>query len=698
MSDLTALMERVESIDGNVSEIVGIMKKTDGVSSPTVTMDFTKMGETTTCYETTSDIPFSLNIFEDLPQQLVVTDPLRVQAESFGSELGSIVFEGFKTNFNVEKIGMILEKIPIGIPFNFEYDRTNGMNTSVGFLDNEAFMNSEVINEENEFQNNLISGLAGIVSAIVTFNPANFFTGYQITSDALELKNDAKEYDTLYHYDKLEEKFELLTGTILNSISDGIVPSEKQLINDSLKKTKTGLSNLLLQDDWEQVLSADEANVLEMTKKAIFLLENELSKKSDSMDLTNVANILAFTELPGYQNIMKIATTDNQFLPEDKKASDVLPFPEMVDFSIQQIKLQEYLADHISKLPVAEKNDKQNGVDSAFLSSIFEPYLKRDYEVIKILEQNLSSYTEKLSLLVEQINDRMTISATLNNEQTEHSTSSSRRTRRLRSRGSDLEVVDNNPVSFVYSRTNSLNSAVERVQRGTNRAILTDTSSSQSSSSQITASTEIDGQMNVFSEGLESVTGSLNNFMSKLVTSAAGLLETLNPVNILSGWIGALNSGLQGLISAINPISAIFKGINKALAPVLTRLMKPLEHLGFIIGKALIPVVEALIPVFTGLAYFVANIWNAIATVLNMVLGIFGVQIKTINFDKSYEEEQSQTLSDMTNTAGYHQPIQNTFNTTFTGNTVLDTDDEAMGKFAEKFLQYVREHDIEVVT
>ncbi len=81
-----------------------------------------------------------------------------------------------------------------------------------------------------------------------------------------------------------------------------------------------------------------------------------------------------------------------------------------------------------------------------------------------------------------------------------------------------------------------------------------------------------------------------------------------------------------------------------------------------------------------------------------MVLGIFGVQIKTINFDKSYEEEQSQTPSDMTNTAGYHQPIQNTFNTTFTGNTVLDTDDEAMGKFAEKFLQYVREHDIEVVT
>jgi len=250
----------------------------------------------------------------------------------------------------------------------------------------------------------------------------------------------------------------------------------------------------------------------------------------------------------------------------------------------------------------------------------------------------------------------------------------------------------------VYSRTNSLSSAVERIHENTNRTILTDTNSSGNGSLQTASLAEIDSGMTGFSEGLESVTGSMNSFVSKLATSAAGLLENLNPVNILSSWIGSLSSGIQGLISAINPISAIFTGINKALSPVLSRLVKPLEHLGFIIGKALIPVVEALMPVFAGLANIIAGIWNAFATVINVMLGWLGVNIPTINFDESWEEEEDQTLSDMTNTAGYHQPIQNTFNTTFTGNTVLDTDDEAMGKFAEKFLQYVREHDIEVVT
>lgn len=214
--------------------------------------------------------------------------------------------------------------------------------------------------------------------------------------------------------------------------------------------------------------------------------------------------------------------------------------------------------------------------------------------------------------------------------------------------------------------------------------------------SQMDAFAGTNPKMTELNDATASATSSLNTFEAKLAQAGASLLETLNPINIVSGWIGSLNSGLQGLISAIDPIAAIFRGINKALAPVLDRLMEPLEHLGYIIGKALIPVIEALIPVFTGLAYIVAGIWNALASVLNMILGIFGVAIPLINFQDSWEEEQS-TPSDMTNTAGYHQPVYNTFNVTFTGNTVLDSDDEAMETLAEKFLQYCREHDIEVV-
>jgi len=248
------------------------------------------------------------------------------------------------------------------------------------------------------------------------------------------------------------------------------------------------------------------------------------------------------------------------------------------------------------------------------------------------------------------------------------------------------------------SNQNAVQTAIERITNNQGKATLNkDGTLTGILQEQMDAFAGTDPKMTELNNATASATSSLNTFEAKLAQAGASLLETLNPINIVSGWIGSLNSGLQGLISAIDPIAAIFRGINKALAPVLDRLMKPLEHLGFIIGKALIPVVKALIPVFEAVANIVAAIWNAIASELNLILGLFGKTIPLINFQDSWEEEQS-TPSDMTNTAGYHQPVYNTFNVTFTGNTVLDSDDEAMETLAGKFLQYCREHDIEVVT
>jgi len=125
MSDLTALMERVESIDGNVSEIVRYMSSSHTSSVPSVTMDFSKTGDATDYHGNTQESSFasnySINILEDLSRQFVVTDPLRIQAERFGSDLGTVVFEGFKTTFNVEEISKLITDKSSNIPFNSTY-------------------------------------------------------------------------------------------------------------------------------------------------------------------------------------------------------------------------------------------------------------------------------------------------------------------------------------------------------------------------------------------------------------------------------------------------------------------------------------------------------------------------------------------------------------------------------------------------
>ncbi len=249
----------------------------------------------------------------------------------------------------------------------------------------------------------------------------------------------------------------------------------------------------------------------------------------------------------------------------------------------------------------------------------------------------------------------------------------------------------------LVSSTEQVNQTLKNIQNGTNTAAL-------KSPEQLTGLYQdkfnVEGaytSLDALGDKSDETTNALDSFEAKLLTALSGVAETLNPLNIVTGWIGSLQSGLQGLISAIDPIAAIFRGINKALKPVMDKLMKPLEHLGFLIGKALIPVVQFLAKVFEGVAYIIAGVWNALASVLNVMLGWLGVAIPMINFGESWEGQETET-DEMSNTAGWHQPINNTFNVTFTGNTVLDTDDEAMELLASKFLQYCREHDIEVVT
>ncbi len=679
MSDLTTLMERVESIDSNVSEIVGYLKKTDVPKS---------LWAYSTDPFKNSTFSVDTNFLEDLSGNL--NGSSIDLAESIGGQIKmpTPVSISFEVDKNQDSLMKLLKDSP---PFAGELIQAAG-ESSLAYGMSIMFNDLKPGNIEEGVLKQVIASTLGVAAGAITGSPTvgSMVYGITIAVEEVLLKKDTEDY-----FKDLSLKtwgFEELYTQDLSEYQ------MRHKMVDFWSELNLSLAQVTGSNDWEQRLVSSDKEFIGEAISFSKILEEELKKESWQIDWDYLFDQWDKILIPPYgeyipkynEKLKEINAKELDSELNNKGGRGPNSSNELISF------LQFLETGFVKKL------DNEN--QRAFLNPLdrFDMPLANSKisleKSIQNFKSNFSDTIDKLLNGLESVFQKMIFSENNSYEKYTDTTSSTRRRASMRNRISNSEIDESHPVSYVFSRSNSLNNTVKRVQRNTNRTIMTRNNDSGGNIPPITNSVETSNTLNGFSEGLGNVTDSMSNFVSKLASAAAGLLETLNPVNIFSGWIGSLNSGLQGLISVINPISALFKGINKALAPVLSRLMKPLEHLGFIIGKALIPVVEALIPVFTGLAYFVAGIWKAIATVLNMVLGIFGVQLKTINFDESWKEEQNQTPSDMTNTAGYHQPIQNTFNTTFTGNTVLDTDDEAMGKFAEKFLQYIREHDIEVVT
>jgi len=60
----------------------------------------------------------------------------------------------------------------------------------------------------------------------------------------------------------------------------------------------------------------------------------------------------------------------------------------------------------------------------------------------------------------------------------------------------------------------------------------------------------------------------------------------------------------------------------------------------------------------------------------------------------SYDEDEDYPGS---TTAGWNQPITNNFEIVFTGNTILDSDDESVERLADALVRYWRDRGVKVV-
>lgn len=199
------------------------------------------------------------------------------------------------------------------------------------------------------------------------------------------------------------------------------------------------------------------------------------------------------------------------------------------------------------------------------------------------------------------------------------------------------------------------------------------------------------------------VTGALAmipTIMEGIAAVFGGLEAMLGPVGAAIAVV-TVGLGLLGglLLKASGAIEAFKKGMDTTLSPVLARLARPFERLGNELGRVLIPVIEFLIPVIEALAAAVKGVINFVIDAINVAIDILNM-IPFVNLEKLSrlgDLEQPEPEHNGGNLAGWHQPVTNNFNVTFTGNTVLDTDDEAMKQLWEKFLRYAREHGVEVV-
>ncbi|NLT46004.1 MAG: hypothetical protein GXX80_10920 [Thermotogaceae bacterium] len=188
--------------------------------------------------------------------------------------------------------------------------------------------------------------------------------------------------------------------------------------------------------------------------------------------------------------------------------------------------------------------------------------------------------------------------------------------------------------------------------------------------------------------------------MEGIAAVFGGLEAMLGPVGAAIAVV-TVGLGLLGglLLKASGAIEAFKKGMDTTLSPVLARLARPFERLGNELGRVLIPVIEFLIPVIEALAAAVKGVINFVIDAINVAIDILNM-IPFVNLEKLSrlgDLEQPEPEYEGGNLAGWHQPVTNNFNVTFTGNTVLDTDDEAMKQLWEKFLRYAREHGVEVV-
>jgi TP901 family phage tail tape measure protein len=140
-------------------------------------------------------------------------------------------------------------------------------------------------------------------------------------------------------------------------------------------------------------------------------------------------------------------------------------------------------------------------------------------------------------------------------------------------------------------------------------------------------------QLAIESEGLgfalDAVKDASNGSNGQLQT-LLGSVEAVSAVNILAGTgAGKFADELERQNDAAGSVQDAFDEIDKSR--VLERQAVAFQNMGIAIGNVLIPVMEVLVPLFTGFAEFVANN-SVVFTILAGIFGALAVAILAVNF------------------------------------------------------------------
>ena len=127
-----------------------------------------------------------------------------------------------------------------------------------------------------------------------------------------------------------------------------------------------------------------------------------------------------------------------------------------------------------------------------------------------------------------------------------------------------------------------------------------------------------------------------------LMNFAQNLIELLSPLSIFTA-----------IMQQLDVKAAFMNSLLETLQHVINALLNPFKFLGEIVGQALIPVLKALFPVFKFLGLVVGNvmlailnIYNAIASAINTLLGWAGIHLGLA--DTKPVEEGLKKLAEMT--------------------------------------------------
>jgi TP901 family phage tail tape measure protein len=140
-------------------------------------------------------------------------------------------------------------------------------------------------------------------------------------------------------------------------------------------------------------------------------------------------------------------------------------------------------------------------------------------------------------------------------------------------------------------------------------------------------------QLAIESEGLsfaldavKDASGGSNGQLQTLL----GSVEAVAAVNVLAGTgAGKFADELERQNNAAGSVQDAFDEIDKSR--VLERQAVAFQNMGIAIGNVLIPVMEVLVPLFTGFAEFVANN-SVVFTILAGIFGALAVAILAVNF------------------------------------------------------------------